>query len=108
MNTIELIDRYEELEDRIGEDIKKSPYKTQFFLNLLNLKRGFFYKKIKEKKFTSEEIKKLSSYLYPGEKELYEVELISKLIEKSQKQIRNGEAEDFEVILKKTKTVHGL
>lgn len=108
MNTVELINQYDELIDRIGEDIKKSPYKTQFFLDILNIKRGFFYKKIKEKKFTSEEVKKLSKYLYPVENESYEVKLITRLIEKSRSQIKNGEVEDFEMILKETKQENDL
>ncbi len=108
MNTVVIINKYDDLMERIGEDIKKSPYKTQFFLTLLNMKSGLFYKKIKEKRFTSTEIKKISKHLYPSENERYELEIISKLIDKSKEQIRNGQGEDFELILKKAKVVHGL
>ncbi|SRR5690554_2095263 len=108
MNTIELINKYDELVDNIGEDIKKSPYKVQFFLDLLNLKRGFFYKKIKEKKFTSKEVKILSKYLYPNENEVYEAELISRLLKKSKQEIESGNYRDFDFILNESKEKYGL
>lgn len=108
MNSIELITQYDALVSKIGEDIKKSSYKTQFFMDLLNLKRGFFYKKIKEKKFTSEEVKTLSKYLYPKENEAYEMELISKLLEKSKQEIVTGNYRDFDVLLKESKEKYGL
>lgn len=108
MNIIEVINEYDRLVGELGETIKKSPYKTQFFLDLLNIKRGFFYKKIKEKRFTSEEVKLLSKYLYPNEYNELEVKVIKELLEKSKSEIQAGEYRDFETVLNESKAKYGL
>ena len=108
MNTINIIYEYDKIVGALREDIKKSNYKVQYFLDLLNLKRSFFYKKLKEKRFTSDEMKILSKHLYPEEYKDYEVTLINKLIAKSHKEIKNGEGEDFETLLEETKKEYGL
>ncbi|MDP2687931.1 MAG: hypothetical protein Q8O62_11955 [Aequorivita sp.] len=108
MNTIEVINEYDRLVGELGETIKKSPYKTQFFLDLLNIKRGFFYKKIKEKRFTSKEVKLLSKYLYPNEYNELEVKAIKELLEKSKGEIKAGKYRDFEAVLNESKAKYGL
>jgi len=108
MNTISIINEYDRIMDGLADDIKNSHYKIQYFLDLLDLKRGFFYKKLKEKRFTSEEMKVLSKYLYPEEYKNYEVETIDKLINISIEQIENGKSGNFEVLLKETMTKYGV
>jgi predicted lipase len=108
MNTINIIYEYDKIIDQLGDDIKKSNYKLQYFLDLLNLKRSFFYKKLKEKRFTSDEMKVLSKHLYPEEYKEYEVNLINQLLEKSEKEIKDGNYSDFETLLNETKKEYGL
>lgn len=108
MNTVNIIYEYDKVVSTIGEDIKKSNYKVQYFLDLLNLKRSFFYKKLKEKRFTSDEMKILSKHLYPEEYKDYEVSIINKLIEKSREEIKKGEIDNFETLLEETKKEYGL
>ena len=108
MNSIEIINRYDRLVEELGETIKNSPYKTQFFLDLLNIKRGFFYKKIKEKRFTSEEVKKLSKYLYPDDYNDVEKKVIKEILEKSKKEFKSGDFRDFEDVLRESKEKYGL
>lgn len=108
MNSIEIINKYDRLIEELGETIKNSPYKTQFFLDLLDIKRGFFYKKIKEKRFTSEEVKKLSKYLFPEDYNELEKKVIMELLEKSKKDIKAGSYRDFEEVLRESKEKYGL
>ena len=60
MNKVDVIYEYDSVIARLSEDIKKSDYKVHYFLKLLNLKSSFFYKKLREKRFTSEEMKLIS------------------------------------------------
>jgi len=108
MNIINIINEYDRIMDGLADDIKNSPYKTQYFLDLLKLKRGFFYKKLKEKRFTSKEMKILSKSLYPEEYKDYEVEMIDKLLAISQQEFKDGKGKDFKVLLKETRTKYGL
>ena len=108
MNAINVIYEYDELMSNLANDLKNSHYKMQFFMDLLGLKRGFFYKKLKEKRFTSNEMKILSKYLYPKEYSEYEVEMIDKLLAVSIKELEEGKGEDFELLLKETMNKYGI
>jgi hypothetical protein len=92
----------------LADDIKNSNYKVQFFMDLLGLKRGFFYKKLKEKRFTSEEMKVLSKHLYPEEYSDYEVEIIDKLLEISSQQIKDGNFKTHNVVMEEMREKYGL
>jgi hypothetical protein len=95
--------------NRLEEEIRNSNYKIQYFLDLLHLKRSFFYKKLKEKRFTSAEMKLLSKSLFPEEYKEYEVQIISDLIDQSKEQIRNNKGEeDFQLFLNEQKEKYGL
>ena len=83
------------IQSSLKQDIKNSNYKLQFFLDLLNLKSGFFYKKINEKRFTSDEMKILAKYLYPEAYQEYQERILDKALEVSREEIRTGNAQDF-------------
>lgn len=108
MNTISIIYEYDGIINRLSDDIKKSDYKVQYFLKLLNLKSSFFYKKLREKRFTSEEMKLISKHLYPKEYQEYQESLLSELLEKSRNQIKAGNGIDFEKILTASKQKYNV
>lgn len=108
MNKIALINEFESEMKRVGESIKSSQYKTQFFINLLGLKQGFFYKKMKYGTFTAEEMKKLAPYLYPEDQEDYDKRLIAELLNKSEKDYNDGNIKDFGEVLNKTRKIYGI
>jgi hypothetical protein len=103
MSKISIIYEYDSIINRLSEDIKKSDYKVQYFLKLLNLKSSFFYKKLREKRFTSEEMKLISRYLYPKEYQEYQESLLSEFLERSRAQIKEGQGIDFENTLAESK-----
>jgi len=108
MNTVKIINEYDRIMEGLADDIKNSHYKVQYFLDLLHLKRGFFYKKLKEKRFTSEEMIVLSKSLYPKQYKDYEIEIIDKLLKISSQQIKEGQVGNFEVMLRETMEKYGL
>lgn len=108
MDTVNIIYEYEKVINKVNEDIKKSNFKLQYFLDLLDLKRSFFYKKMKEKRFTNDEMKLLSKHLYPEEHLEYEVEIVNRLLKKSIKEAESGEIENFENVLNEAKKEYGL
>ncbi|GAL65490.1 hypothetical protein [Jejuia pallidilutea] len=108
MNKIDVIYEYDNIINRLSEDIKKSDYKIQFFLKLLNLKRSFFYKKLREKRFTSAEMKLLSKHLYPEEYQNYQDTLLSGLLEKSRQQLKEGKTIDFENTIEASKRKYNV
>lgn len=108
MNNIDVIYKYDAVISQLIEDIKKSDFKTAYFLKLLNLKDSFFYKKMRERRFTNDEVKLLSKHLYPEQYQDFRDSLTSRLIEKSKHQLENGESVDFENILELSKQKYGL
>lgn len=108
MNTLEIIHNYDTIITQLIEDIKKSDFKTAYFLKLLNLKDSFFYKKIREKRFTNEEVKLISKHLYPEQYQAYKDELIGKMLEKSKAQLKAGLGVNFEDVLANSKQQYGV
>lgn len=108
MNNIGVIYEYDTIMNRLAEDIKRSDFKVQYFLKLLNLKSGFFYKKLREKRFTSDEVKLISKHLYPKEYQEYQDEQLDKFLEISKQQLQKGKGVDFEKIVLKSKQKYGL
>ena len=108
MNNIEVAYRYDVFLERLPGEIKKSNYKIQYFLDLLDVKRSFFYKKLKEKRFSSDEIIKISKALYPDEYSDYEIKLINKVIDKSRQEAKEGKYRDASIFLNEQKEKYGL
>jgi len=108
MNVVNIIFEYDKIMNRLSNEIKSSNYKVQFFIDLLGLKRGFFYKKLKEKRFTSEEMKILSKHLYPEEYNDYEVEMIDKLLAISQQEFKDGLSKSHDDVMREMREKYGL
>ncbi len=108
MKTINIIYEYDKVINKVNEDIKKSNFKLQYFLDLLELKRSFFYKKMKEKRFTNDEMKLLSKHLYPEEYLEYEVSVINELLDKSIKEAESNQTENFDNAINEAKKEYGL
>jgi hypothetical protein len=108
MNTLEIIHKYDTVIDQLITDMKKSDFKTTYFLKLLNLKDSFFYKKMREKRFTNEEVKLISKHLYPDQYQIYKDALISDLLEKSKAELKEGLGVDFEEVVANSKQKYGV
>ncbi len=85
---IQLVRKYSDYIDTLKEYIKQSKYKTSFFIDELEIPKASFYRKLREKTFTVEEVEKLTIILFP--KEAYKEELLQS-IEQGRKDIKNGQ-----------------
>lgn len=107
-NTLEIIHHYDAVITQLIDNIKKSAFKTAYFLKLLNLKATFFDTKMREKRFTNEEVKLLSKQLYPEQYQSYKEAFVGKLLEKSKAQLRDGLGVHFEEVLANSKQKYGV
>ena len=68
--------------------ISNSPYKTEYISEKANIPIATFYRKLRDNKFTLDEIIKIVEIIQP---ELYEYEMLSKKIAIAEEQFRNGQ-----------------
>ena len=108
MNRIDVINHFFDEMGRVGETIKKSQYKTAFFMELTGLKHGLFYKKMKNGTFTATEMKKMAPYLFPEDQAEYDKNIISKLLDQSEQEYKNGNFNTHKEILEKTRKLYGI
>jgi predicted transcriptional regulator len=81
--------------------ISNSPYKTEYISEKASIPLPTFYRKLRENKFTLDEVIKIVEIIQP---ELYEFEMLSKKIAIAEEQFRNGqfiEHKDFVFSAKK-------
>ncbi len=68
--------------------ISNSPYKTEYISEKANIPLPTFYRKLRDNKFTLDEVIKIIEIIQP---ELYEYEMLSKKIAIAEEQFRNGQ-----------------
>ncbi len=64
---IQIVSKYLEFTASLEELIKSSPYKTSHFYKTIGLSKVTFYRKLKNKSFTADEVFKLTQILFPKE-----------------------------------------
>lgn len=108
MNKIAQIKSVEKMMRNVGETIKKSPFKTSFFMEKLNIKPSFFYKKMRNNSFTITEFKTIAPYLYENEQKKHEKEVINNLLSISKQEMKGKETRDFALLLEEAKNLYDL
>lgn len=81
--------------NNIDKHIAKSPYKIEYIIKELGINPGTYYRKLKDKRFTIDELIKICSLIYPED---YQSIQLSNELEESIKQVERGEiitVEDF-------------
>lgn len=86
---IEIVQNYENYIDSLPELIGKSYYKAEFFMQKLSLKHATYYRKLKLKSFTHQEVKLITSLLFPEE-------ILMQELQKSEEDIKAGRTINFE------------
>ncbi len=97
---IAVVKEYNNYVKRIPSLIESTHYKAEYFINLLGLKTATYYRKLRENAFTSEEIEKITTALYPKEAYLEELKAELNLAEED---IKNGRVVAHADVLKKLK-----
>ncbi|QSW89159.1 MULTISPECIES: hypothetical protein [Flavobacterium] len=86
---IEIVENYEKYIDSLPELINKSYYKAEFFMQKLGLKHATYYRKLKSKTFTHQEVKLITKLLFPEE-------MLIEELKKGEEDIRAGRTIDFD------------
>lgn len=61
------IEKYIEIQNNIDEILKNSPFKMSYIIEKSGIKKPTFFKKLKEKRFTPEELLVISKTIEPKE-----------------------------------------
>ena len=98
---IEIVENYENYINSLPELISKSYYKAEFFIQKLGLKHATYYRKLKSKSFTHQEVKLITSLLFPEE-------ILMQELQKSEEDIRAGRTIDFEDFKQKLRAKYNV
>jgi len=98
---IEIVENYENYIDSLPELINKSYYKAEFFMQKLGLKHATYYRKLKSKNFTHQEVKLITVLLFPEEVLIQE-------FQKSEEDIKAGRTIDYSDFKEKLRTKHNF
>lgn len=97
---VNIVKDYNNYISNIPHLIGESPYKSEYFVNLLDLKPATYYRKLKLNAFTNHEIKLITNALYPKEAYLEEIKAD---ITEGRRNIENGEVVSHEVVMERIK-----
>jgi len=95
---VQLVNEYSNYVFGIKDLIKKSPFKTSYFFEKLNLTKTTFYRKLNSADFNAKEVQLITEILFPKESALTQIKKENKI---SLKQIEKGKTKDLETITKK-------
>jgi predicted DNA-binding transcriptional regulator AlpA len=98
---IQIVEEYNDYVLRIPELISKSYYKADYFINNLGLKNATYYRKLKDKNFTPQEIKKITELLFPEE-------LLIQKLKKSEEDIKAGRVTEHTEVMAKLRAKYSL
>lgn len=85
---IQIVLKYQNYLDELEQLILNSKFKSSYLYKKLGLKKPTFYRKLKEKKWTNEEVMELTKILFP--QEYYKHQLLKEL-SLSEEDIKNGD-----------------
>lgn len=93
---IQTVKNYKKLINEIPELISKADYKSNYFMKILGLTRPTYYRKLREKTFTTQEVELITKALFPKEAFLEE---IKEDLKKAEQQIKKGEVVSHEEVM---------
>ncbi|MBF8456410.1 hypothetical protein IV494_04370 [Kaistella sp. G5-32] len=97
------IEKYIEISNNIDEIIKNSPFKMSYIIEKSGIKKPTFFKKLKEKRFTPEELLLISKTV---EAKVWKNETKEEILEsfkRSEEDFKNGRVHDFYEVMGATK-----
>ena len=90
------IQKYIEIQNNIDEILKNSPFKMSYIIEKSGIKKPTFFKKLKEKRFTPEELLVISKTIEPKQWRNETKEEILESLRKAEEEIKNGQTIPFE------------
>lgn len=92
------IEKYIEIQNNIDEILKNSPFKMSYIIEKSGIKKPTFFKKLKEKRFTPEELLVISKTIEPRWKNETKEEILESL-KRSEEDFRNGRVHDYKEVM---------
>ncbi|WP_267402584.1 MULTISPECIES: hypothetical protein [unclassified Chryseobacterium] len=89
------IEKYIEIQNNIDEILKNSPFKMSYIIEKSGIKKPTFFKKLKEKRFTPEELLIISKTIEIKEWRNETKEEILESLKRAEEDIKNGRTTDF-------------
>ncbi|WP_294297295.1 hypothetical protein [uncultured Chryseobacterium sp.] len=93
------IEKFIEIQNNIDEIIKNSPFKMSYIIEKSGIKKPTFFKKLKEKRFTPEELLVISKTIEVREWRNETKEEILESLKKTEEDFRNGKGIPGEIVL---------
>ncbi|MEN4760904.1 hypothetical protein ABEG63_11270 [Chryseobacterium sp. C39-AII1] len=93
------IEKYIEIQNNIDEILKNSPFKMSYIIEKSGIKKPTFFKKLKEKRFTPEELLIISKTIEIKEWHNETKEEILESLKQSEEDFKNGKGIPGEVVL---------
>lgn len=97
------IERYIEVQNSIDEILKNSPFKMSYIIEKSGIKKPTFFKKLKEKRFTPEELLVISKTIEVRQWRNETKEEILESLKKSEEDIKNGRVYSYEEVKERSK-----
>lgn len=97
------IEKYIEIQNNIDEILKNSPFKMSYIIEKSGIKKPTFFKKLKEKRFTPEELLIISKTIEPRQWRNETKEEILESLKKSEEDFKNGKGIPGEIVLENMK-----
>lgn len=97
------IEKYIEIQNNIDEILKNSPFKMSYIIEKSGIKKPTFFKKLKEKRFTPEELLIISKTIEPKQWRNETKEEILESLKRSEEDFKNGRGIPGEVVLESMK-----
>ena len=97
------IEKYIEIQNNIDEILKNSPFKMSYIIEKSGIKKPTFFKKLKEKRFTPEELLVISKTIEPKQWRNETKEEILESLKKAEEDFKNGKGIPGEVVMENMK-----
>jgi len=92
-------EKYIEIQNNIDQILKDSPFKMSYIIEKSGIKKPTFFKKLKEKRFTPEELLTISKTIEPKQWRNETKEEILESLKRSEEDFKNGKGISGEIVM---------
>ena len=93
------IQKYIEIQNNIDQILKNSPVKLSFIIEKSGIKKPTFFKKLKEKRFTPQELLIIAQNVEPKTWRNETKEEILESLKRSEEDFKNGRLHDYQEVM---------
>lgn len=97
------IEKYIEIQNSIDEILKNSPFKMSYIIEKSGIKKPTFFKKLKEKRFTPEELLVISKTIEPKEWRNETKEEILESFVRAEEDFKSGRVYTYDQVKERSK-----